>query len=68
MSRYPRTEIPAGFALREYAEQPRWQAYRVADPEEHSPRYTRRLKAITWCWLLLAREQRTTTPKESPHG
>lgn len=55
MPRYPRKELPAGFALREFPDHT-YQAYRLADPSQASPRYTRRLKAVEWCWLLLGAE------------
>lgn len=55
MPRYPRKELPAGFALREFPDHT-YQAYRERDPSQESPRYTRRLKAVEWCWLTLGQE------------
>ncbi len=55
MPRYPRKELPAGFALREFADG-MYQAYRENDPAQESPRYTRRLQAVNWCWMRIAAE------------
>lgn len=72
MPRFPRKELPAGFALREFPpdvatadsddgsepEYPQrtYQAFRQNDPTQESPRYTRRLKAVEWCWMKLGEE------------
>jgi hypothetical protein len=50
-----RAEIPEGFALREFPGG-RWQAYSQTTPSKESPIYTRRLKAIQWCLLQIAKE------------
>lgn len=55
MPRYPRKELPAGFALREFSDGT-YQAYRESDPTQQSARVTRRLKAVEWCWLVLGQE------------
>lgn len=55
MPRYARKELPAGFALREFADKT-FQAYRLADPKQESPRYTRRIQAVDWCLLKLGEE------------
>jgi hypothetical protein len=55
MPRFPRAEIPAGFALRELPGH-RWQAYRLNDPKQESPTFSRRLQAINWCLLQLGQE------------
>lgn len=64
MPRYTRAELPPGFALCEYppefdSDVPHWQAYRQSDPTHASPRYTRRLKAVEWCYLQLGQEAAT---------
>lgn len=61
MPRYERKALPPGFILREFPpEQPgdkaTWQAYRERDPEQHSPRYSRRVQAVDWCYALLGKE------------
>ena len=56
MPRYPRKDPPAGFALREFPNTRQWQAYRLANPKQESPRYSRRLQAVNWCWLQLGHE------------
>ena len=53
MSRYPRKELPPGFAVREFSDHT-WQAYRVDNPTVKSPVYSRRLKAVDWCYLQVA--------------
>jgi hypothetical protein len=50
-----RSEIPEGYALREFPGG-RWQAYREDSPDTQSPIYTRRLKAIQWCLLQIAKD------------
>jgi hypothetical protein len=55
MPLHPRKKLPAGFALREFSDGT-YQAYRESDPSQASPRYTRRLQAVNWCWLLLGEE------------
>lgn len=61
MPRYPRAELPTGFALREFPpdathDKVTWQAYRQSDPRQESPRYSRRIQAVEWCWILLGKE------------
>ena len=48
-------ELPPGFIVREFPDGT-YQAYRESNPAQESPRYTRRLKAVEWCWLLLGQE------------
>lgn len=55
MARYPQRQLPPGFVLCQFADGT-YQAYRESNPAQHSPRYTRRLKAVEWCWLLLGLE------------
>lgn len=52
MPRYERKRLPAGFALREFPDG-KFQAYRIDDPSQESPKYTRRINAVDWCWLQL---------------
>jgi hypothetical protein len=55
MPRFEKKEIPAGFALREFPGN-KWQAYRIAKPEQQSPIVTRRLIAINWALQQLGQE------------
>ena len=55
MARFARRELPPGFVLSQFADGT-FQAYRESDPTQASPRYTRRLKAVEWCWLRLGEE------------
>jgi len=55
MPRYPRKTLPAGFAVREYPDGT-YQAYRLVGASQESPRYTRRIQAVNWCWLLVGHD------------
>ena len=50
-----RKELPPGFIICEYPDGT-YQAQRENEPMQQSPRYTRRLKAVNWCWLQLGQE------------
>jgi hypothetical protein len=61
MPRFARKDEPPGFALRKFLPQraddvTHWQAHRLSDPSDESPLYTRRLKAVDWCWMQIAQQ------------